>query len=106
MQLLRLRKDYTNYNGVEWCDITLLFTVDGVERFKHLITIPSADSHALVEHRRACWPMEYAAKAIGITPWVLQTMIQLLNRYAEWEIKDGDASELDDCPHLHSQPLS
>jgi hypothetical protein len=70
------------------------------------MTIPLDDFHAFTLHSNTDPRLERAAKAIGITPWFLQTMIQLLNRYAEWEIRDGDASELFDCPHQHSEALS
>jgi hypothetical protein len=103
MQLLRLRKDYSKGYAIETCELSLVFTVDGVERFKDRITTPSADFDAFTRHSNADPRLERAAKAIGITPWFLQTMIQLLNRYAEWEVKDGDAFELFDCPHLHNQ---
>jgi hypothetical protein len=79
MNVLRLRKTYADDS------IDLVFTVDGVEQYR----------------RSLKFPCEYAAKRIGIDPWTLQTMLMLLNAYAEWEIKDGEAIELVEHPNLH-----
>src|SRR5262245_15418931 len=106
MQLLCLRKDYLRGYAIPSYELSLVFVVDGVERYKDSITIPSADFHAFTHDSNADPRVKRAATAIGITPWLLQTMVMLMNRYAEWEVKDGDAIELDDCPYLHSQPLS
>jgi hypothetical protein len=102
---LAVPRKYRGY-AIASCEIRLVFTVDGVERFRDSITIPLADFDAFTRHSNTDPRLERAAKAIGIPRWLLQTMIQLLNGYAEWEVKDSDASELFDCPHLHGQTVT
>jgi hypothetical protein len=103
-RLLRLRKDYTHFNGIERCEFSVVFIVDGVERFRTLITIPSAYLDAFTSHSNSHWQLEHAAKVIGIPRYLLQTIIALMNRHAEWEIEDdGTPSELADCPYLGNE---
>ena len=41
MKLLRLWRNYTHCNGIEWCDIRLIFTVDGAVQFRDSLSFAS-----------------------------------------------------------------
>ena len=97
MQLLRLWKKYEHRDGTEWCDISLVFTVDGLERFKDLLTFRTSELRgargllrSLALPSEMCWP----ARRMGLSPWKLQKMLRRLKSYAEWGVKDGEATEL------------
>jgi hypothetical protein len=93
MKLLRLWKTYTPHQGITWCDIHLVFTVDGTERFKDSLRANADFLDAVLHDPRRPW-LPRAAREVGVMRWNLLMAIELLDREATWEVRDGQLFEL------------
>jgi hypothetical protein len=88
MRLLRLWKIFTKPKGITWCDIHLVFTVDGVERFKDSLRVNADFLDAVLHASRHPW-LPRAAQGVGVLRWDLLLAIEQLHRDATWEVRDG-----------------
>jgi hypothetical protein len=88
MNKLTLRKTYRTepqLHPIKWCTIDLVFTVDGVERFRDSLTVNADFLEAVIQAPHHPFVPRVAA-AVGIPRWELRGILYDLRDFAEHEL--------------------